>query len=197
MRINILSSLFLISWITKPTIGLLNNNDSEPWIPNISHGKPKNYLYISSLESKMNINCWKDSAILYDGLEEKRNISRNLINLAINNCPADLLVKVLNATGMGQNGKSKLLQLNNMRNLTAEHLTGIDKLGVDILVVKTHEVTSMHSDLFSTIPTLPNLVLNLKDTIEPIPSLSKLSELQTFDLTISFNTEGREHRMSF
>lgn len=154
------------------------------------------YLNLDSTESKLEIGCMEHNKnISFDKLKTERDRKTGNFNkLNVYNCEPVSYAKLFDALNKTQIGKPKFLYLNEIENLTPEHLSGIDKIGIEMLSIKMFkQLKPLHSDLFSTIPTLSKLVLALKDVFKPIPDLSKLSNLQTFNLSISFNPEGQEH----
>lgn len=153
-------------------------------------------LELHSTESKLVISCWLNNKELsLDKLEAEMDKTANFTKIYIYNCEPIPYVTLFDALGKTQNEKPKFLHLEEIENLTAEHLIGIDKIGIEMIsIFMFKEIKSLHSDIFSSIPSLSKLVLTFKDVFKPIPELSKLSSLQTFSLTISFNPEGREHR---
>lgn len=153
-------------------------------------------LKFHSTESKLEISCsLNNKEWSLDKVEAKMNKTANFTKIYIYLCKPIPYVTLVDALSKTQNEKPKFLQLEEIENLTAEHLIGIDKIGIEVLsIYMFQQIKSLHSDIFSTIPSLSKLVLTFKDVFKPIPDLSKLSSLQTFNLTISFNPEGREHR---
>lgn len=148
------------------------------------------------MESKVTIICWKNETISLETLAANRNKTLNYTILDINYCPAVPFVPLLDALGMARNQKQKSLYLNDVKDLAAEHLTGIDEIGVETLSVDIYkQLSSTHSDVFCTTPKLKKLTMEVLDIPETIFDFSKLIELQELNLIIKFNTEGKESRM--
>lgn len=159
MELKLLSLLLLISCISKQT-------------------ECSNNILI---DSKLKINCRTNENISLSLLRAYKDKAANMTQFSVYNCIPMHFVDIFETLETCQNGKSKLLHLDDIANLEARHLLALDTCDVHKLSVNFFRQKFPNIDLFATMPKLKELII---EVFEPnrLPDLSKLIELEALQI---------------
>lgn len=136
------------------------------------------------LNSSLKINCDSMETISLTKLTSKRVEAKNVTKFYVEHCMATPIVEILETLKMANNETSKSFYLNDIANLEAEHLTGLDEFGVKVLSVDIVRDLKPKLNLFSTIPKLEELLIKIPFE-NYSPDLSKLPRLTSLSVYIA------------
>lgn len=129
--------------------------------------------------------CNANERISLNKIASYKLTAKKISAIHVSYCMAMPFFHLFDTLGFTSNGTSKALYLKEIANLEANHLTGLDEYGIKTLkVLSIYQKSIQNFDLFSTVPKLEHLTLDVRNE-SFLPDRLALPQLKSLKLKMN------------